>query len=162
MNKKSIVLILLISQFGFAETIDECETLITHFKETKNVKKYTSSVVEIAQCFMEKDNYTEGFSWYLKSAKKGDIQSQNIVANMYYFGDGVEKDYPEAFTWFEKLAKKGDVSAQSKIGEIYYFGQGVKRSYENAFKWYTKAAQKPCGTAYSNQNPSDHSPDSGL
>ena len=27
---------------------------------------------------------------------------------------------------------------------------------------YTKAAQKPCGTAYSNQNPSGHSPDSGL
>ncbi len=97
MNKKIVILIMAISSFTFAESTGECQALASKFKETKSVKVYTSSVKDIAQCFMSHNKYAEGFKWYLKTAERGDTASQNVVASMYYFGDGV-KQKDEAYS----------------------------------------------------------------
>ena len=64
------------------------------------------------------------------------------MGNMYYCGEGVEKDYDEAAKWYRTAAEQGDQEAWYKLGNMYYRGEGVKKDTAEAAKWYQKAAEQ--------------------
>ena len=51
-------------------------------------------------------------------AKKGEINAQKLVADMYLNGDGINKNYSKSLYWYKKLAKKGDAYAKAQITEV--------------------------------------------
>ncbi len=73
-------------------------------------------------------------------AIQGDAQSQLLLADSYYQGQGVKRDYNQAFLWYRRAAQQGNVEAQYKLGNIYLMGEGVTQDDRQAASWYEKAA----------------------
>lgn len=98
-----------------------------------------------------------------KSAKNGDVNSQLIIANAYFKGDGITANKEKAAQWYykatinnnaeakqklysfyskelEKFAKGGDAQAQYEVGMDYYSGEGIAKNTETAAKWFQLAS----------------------
>lgn len=58
---------------------------------------------------------------------------QRDLGEMYYKGEGTEKDVKQAFYWFKKSAEQGVVGANADIAYMYYNGEGTLKSYKDAF-----------------------------
>lgn len=85
----------------------------------------------------ENQNFNLAFQYFLKAAKKGQIDAQAMVGVCYARGEGVEMDYVEADRWFQTAAKFDSNIAQYNLG-ISYFNN---KKYEEAVEWFLKAAQ---------------------
>ena len=75
-----------------------------------------------------------------QSAERGFVLAEEMLADLYYLGRGVEKNVEEAFKWYRKAAEQGDVRAQHKVAVMYDIGDGTEENVEEAFKWYMKVA----------------------
>lgn len=53
-------------------------------------------------------DYKEAARWYIEAGKHGDLESQEIIAVMYYEGKGVKKDNIKAYKWALLAEKNGD------------------------------------------------------
>jgi TPR repeat protein len=82
------------------------------------------------------------FSLLSLLAEQGDAKGQQKLGNMYYYGDGVDKDYVEAVKWYRKSAEQGDAHGQGGLADMYYHGYGVDKDYVEAIKWYRKSAEQ--------------------
>ncbi len=72
-------------------------------------------------------------------AERGDAAAQFNLGEMYYEGQGVEKDYGDAFKWFSKAAKQRYVKAQYNLGWMYYNGEGIPKDNIYACMWLSVA-----------------------
>ena len=91
------------------------------------------------------------------SANQGYDMAQYSLGNVYFRGEGVDRDYAEALEWYLKAADQGNVSAQVAVGAMYAKGRGTKQDYAEANRWFFSAgnkgnafAQFNMGTAYEN------------
>ena len=75
---------------------------------------------------------------YEELANGGDPWAQYSLGEMYFTGQGAEKDLAAAAQWFRKAAEQGHAEAQYRMGSAYY--NGVKRNYREAVRWYQMAA----------------------
>lgn len=73
-------------------------------------------------------------------AEKGDADAQFIMAGLYYFGSGVEKNYPRAATEFARAATQGHRGAMEMLAMLYAEGKGVFQSLPHAHMWTTVVA----------------------
>ena len=78
----------------------------------------------------------------VRYAKQGDIYSQGMLGDRYYYGKGVEKGYEKAVYWYKLSAEQGVKLAQYNLAGCYELGRGVEQSREKALEWYMKAAEK--------------------
>ena len=76
-----------------------------------------------------------------KSCEMNYVPALNMLGEMYFFGDGIEKDLTKAFSLWLTAASKGDAFAQRRIGVCYASGYGCSVNLEESFKWYLKAAK---------------------
>ena len=76
-----------------------------------------------------------------QKAEQGDVDALNEIGNMYFDGQGVEKDDKKALEYYTKAAEKGDTDALINIGVMYANGQGVEKDDKKAFEYLTKAAE---------------------
>ena len=88
------------------------------------------------------------FRWYLKAAQQADVLAQFTVAEMYYLGEGVEKNHAEAKKWLTPLADKGVQKAQLLLGKICFEDQGVAPDYKRAVLLLHAVAIRGSGEAY--------------
>lgn len=79
---------------------------------------------------------------YEELATQGDVEAQFALAEMYFSGEGTERNVAQAAKWYREAAEQGHVRAQCKMGAAYYNGWGVEKDYRNARKWYQKAAAR--------------------
>ncbi len=79
---------------------------------------------------------------FTKAAEAGHIASQELLADIYEKGRGVDKNMYQALIWYERLAEQGAVEQQLKVADIYYFAKGVSIDYKQAVKWYARAAKQ--------------------
>lgn len=77
-----------------------------------------------------------------KEAKSGGAYAQAMLANLYLYGLGCEKDLEKAVIWARKSAEQGNLYAMRKLGWLYENGQGVSQDDKEAVKWYRKAAEQ--------------------
>lgn len=63
-----------------------------------------------------------------------------MVARLYQYGVGVQKNALQAVKWYRKAADQGYGIAQTNLGLCYMKGQGVQQDYTEAVKWFRKAA----------------------
>ncbi|MBI3776604.1 MAG: sel1 repeat family protein, partial [Gammaproteobacteria bacterium] len=78
--------------------------------------------------------------WYEQAAEQGNAYAQQILADLYEQGKGVEKNSALAADWREKAANRGNIQAQLKLGKMYLYGTGSARDPAKAAQWLNRAA----------------------
>lgn len=91
----------------------------------------------------------ESFHCLYLVAQDGMERAQDLLGDLYYYGNGVEQDHSEAVKWFRRSAEQGYARAQNDLGWMYE----LKQDYSEAVKWYRKAAEQ--GYAYAQKNLGD-------
>ncbi len=163
---------------GIASKKDENLTLLSEITEHPEIQKILETdpeyveweeVVATARDVVSNspantiEAYKEAVNWFTKAAD-GDknatdnggknaldrsyAPAQFFLGEMYYNGEGVEKNLTEAKKWYTKAADKGDARAQFNLGMMYYNGEGVAKNlteterWKEAFEEYEKAADR--------------------
>lgn len=78
---------------------------------------------------------------YEKAAHLGHLHSQFALANMYDYGDGVEKNCVKARKWYEVAAKQNFGEAQMHYARMLQSGRGGYCSIKEAAQWYARAVE---------------------
>ena len=74
-----------------------------------------------------KKNLVEAFKWVKLAAEQGNSYAENHLGELFYYGDGVQKDYSQSFKWFQSSADKGYNEAQYNLGVHYQRGDFVEK-----------------------------------
>lgn len=82
------------------------------------------------------------FRWFLKAARKDNLEAILNVASMYYAGFGIRQAPAHAYHWYLKAAERGHPLAEMAVGEMYYYGIGTEQDYARAFEWLRLAAER--------------------
>lgn len=77
-----------------------------------------------------------------EKANLNDEPSQRKLGDMYYYGQGVDKDYDKAFQWYTKSALQDNSDSQNMLGIMYRFGFGVDKDINKSIEYYTKAVKQ--------------------
>ncbi|MDQ6974560.1 MAG: tetratricopeptide repeat protein, partial [Mariprofundaceae bacterium] len=73
-------------------------------------------------------------------AKRGDAESQNMLASIQYKGVGVDVNIQSARYWYQKSAEQDYAIAQFNLGNMYRSGIGIPQSDKHAVQWYQRAS----------------------
>ena len=95
---------------------------------------YLKGTQEIAQ------DYTQAMSWFRQAADEGYGMGELYIGNMYYYGDGVEKDKAEAFKWYKKAAEHGNITGMYDTAFLLENGIGADQDDTQAAHYYQMAA----------------------
>lgn len=90
----------------------------------------------IAEKHKENKNYESAGYWYEKAAKQGNLEAQNELGDLYYFGRGTRQDYENAFLRFNESAKGGSSKGKSNLAHMYQYGYGTSQDNEKAIELY--------------------------
>jgi uncharacterized protein len=74
--------------------------------------------------------------------EQGDAGAQDILAVMYYVGQGVPQSRAEAIRLYRLAAEQGNAHAQDALGFAYQNGVGIERDVSEAAKWFRKSADQ--------------------
>ena len=53
--------------------------------------------------YLREDNFTEAFKHFELASNLGHREAKYHLANLYYYGEGVERDYSKAASLFEEV-----------------------------------------------------------
>jgi uncharacterized protein len=73
---------------------------------------------------------------------QGNADAQDILAVMYYVGQGVPQNRAEAIRLYRLAAEQGNDHAQDALGFAYQNGVGVHRDVSEAAKWFRESADQ--------------------
>ena len=86
---------------------------------------------------------TEEFFSLLQDAEQGNAEAQCMIANSFYFGEGLtQQDYKKAVEWWSKAAEQEYAPAQYVLGIAYIEGKGAPQDYKTAIQWLQKSAEQ--------------------
>ena len=69
-------------------------------------------------------------------------KTKEILADMYYHGNYVQKDYNKAFQYAKDIEDNYDVTLKYPyLAWMYYYGNGTKQNYKLAFYQFKKHAE---------------------
>jgi len=88
----------------------------------------------------DRSNYASALKVWLPQAKKGNIEAQVVLGEIYEKGLGGLTDPALAAQWYRKAAAQGSSRAQINLGHLYEKGLGVEQSLATALNWYRKAS----------------------
>ncbi len=72
-------------------------------------------------------------------AEQGVSHAQNVLGEIYMYGEGIPRDFDEAAKWFRRAAEQHHRRAQFMLGVLYWSGDGVPQDYNKAMKWFRLA-----------------------
>ena len=93
---------------------------------------------------------TKNFQQLLAKAQSGDAGAMFVVADAYFYANGVEKDISQYFAWMKKAAEAGSPKAMHNLALAYEDGLGVEEDMSQFFAWTKKAADVDLPEAMSN------------
>ena len=151
-----IVLVLLVSNIGFAEknvrisggatedfsakqTLSESEINDLKIKAENND---INSQIELYYYYSASELYEDAFYWIEQAAIQGDPIAQNNLGYSYDNGLGIDINKKLAYEWFVKAAEQNQVHAITTLAAYYLDGEVVEQSYVKAFEFYKKAVQQ--------------------
>ncbi len=109
----------------------------------------------VAKAFVEgrivERDMQQAVGWYLRAAKRGNVEAQFQAAKILHAGaDGVKRQPLAATKLYKAAAKRGHASAQNWLGYAYQHGHGVIKDYSTAADWYKNAADQGLADAQNN------------
>ena len=72
-------------------------------------------------------------------AEQGVSHAQNVLGEIYMYGEGIPQDYDAAIKWFRLAAEQHHRRARFMLGVLYWSGDGVPQDYDNAVRWFRLA-----------------------
>lgn len=86
-------------------------------------------------------NEPVNWSKMLADANMGNEEAMVVVADAYFYGDGVEENHEQAFKWYQKASKLHSDNGYvwKKLGDCYYVGYGVEMDRVKSADFYEKA-----------------------
>ena len=81
----------------------------------------------------------KGKKVYVYLPQEGNKFAQYSLANLYYYGNGVEKDLSQAFWWYRKSSEQGQPYASYAVAQMYSKGEYVAENKETAQRYYKAA-----------------------
>lgn len=110
----------------------------------KNIKEFIEEFINnecnfLNVAFEEKSLYRE-LLIYCEKYPNDKILTL-IIANLYYFGLGCEKNAEKSVYWCKKSAELGNHFSICYLGVCHLFGKGVIQNYSLAFECFKKAAE---------------------
>jgi len=105
--------------------------LMTNSVEAESVKSY-------------KHSYKTTYEKFLAKAQAGELDAQNFIGYMRFYGEGVKQDFQQAHYWFHLAAEQGHLQAQRNLG--LFHARALLRIPEQYFDaeesnlWLTKAS----------------------
>jgi len=75
-------------------------------------------------------------------ANQGDMDAQNMLADIELKGLSVNLNIPNAIHWYQEAAKQGYAMAQFNLGNMYRVGKGTPQNDQQAAYWYKQASQQ--------------------
>lgn len=72
----------------------------------------------------------------------GDADAQFYLAQMYYRGEGGERDPRQAARWSKSAAQKGSTQAEALLGHLMFEGDGIQRQPVVGLLYLTAALQR--------------------
>ena len=72
-------------------------------------------------------------------AEHGVSHAQNVLGELYMYGDGTPQDFDKAAEWFRLAAEQHNRRAPFMLGVLYWSGDGVPKDYDKAVKWFRLA-----------------------
>lgn len=94
--------------------------------------------------YYKKENFEDALKMFKIAAKLGNIYCCIFIGDMYFSGNGVEKDLKEAYSWFKVAADEGSPEAQCLLGYLYECGYYVKKDCNEAERLYRLSAEQKC------------------
>lgn len=76
---------------------------------------------------------------FLVRAETGDLDAQNLIGFMLYFGEGVPQDRVEAHYWFHRAADQGHAVAQLNLAIMHAIGRDAVADPAEAGTYYGQA-----------------------
>lgn len=80
--------------------------------------KNGESALRVSNIYGMVGNQQQQFVWLTKSLEKGNSEAANELGNLYFNGNGVEKDNKKALFYYQIAAKKGCEHAMFNIGNV--------------------------------------------
>ena len=93
---------------------------------------------DLAKQYYETMQYSKAYKLILELAKNGDTKSQVILAELLYFGHGVEVDKDKSYYWFNIAIEKNNLDALYSCG--LSFIEDTEKSIESC-KYLEQAAK---------------------
>jgi curved DNA-binding protein CbpA len=141
--------------------IAELENAYNALTNEKARKSYNATIditdEDIAQEIEEENAYNTAMESWLKAKEEddfwayvdelmflsqtGDADSQNLLGEMYYYGDEIEQDLEQAFYWFKEAAKQQQPDALLNLGKCYLNGEGISRDETKGLGFIRQAAK---------------------
>lgn len=107
----------------------------------------TAGDLEDALAAHDAGKYEAALELLLPLGESGNVDAQNKLSHMYWYGKGTPSNYVKALGWSRRAAEQGSPAAQYDIGVHYSTGLGVDRDLRRAFEWFSKAADQNFGRA---------------
>jgi uncharacterized protein len=87
-------------------------------------------------------DYATAFRLLRPLVDQGSADAQDILAVMYFVGDGMPQNRAEAIRLYRLAAEQGNAHAQDTLGFVYLDGVGAQQDYAEAAKWFRMAADQ--------------------
>ena len=68
-------------------------------------------------------------------AADGDAAAQYHLAEIFYYGDGVDEDIKSAVHWYHLSAQQRNIKAARRLSSLYRYGEGVPKNQRLADEW---------------------------
>ena len=118
------------------------------------IKRTVCFVVAVTCCSIANAGFNEATKAYLLGdfakaryealvgATDGDPAAQMLLGQLYFNGEGVEKDMAMSLYWYEKAASQDFSDAQYRLGSLYFDGKhDIPKDYGKAYQWLSKALE---------------------
>ncbi|HEY1748568.1 MAG TPA: tetratricopeptide repeat protein [Xanthobacteraceae bacterium] len=98
--------------------------------------------VEDGNAAYQRGNYRTAVKILQPLVDQGNAEAQDILAVMYYVGQGLPQNRAQAIRLYRLSAVQGNAHAQDALGFAYQNGVGVQRDVSEAAKWFGKSADQ--------------------
>ena len=149
--KKSVLILVLLSVFGFSTNLDEgikayndknYAKAVKIFEELSNLGNIDAQY-NLGQMYSDlvgvKHDYQKAIKFYLLASNQGMADAQLNLGSIY---ENDEIDYAKAIYYYELSANQGNFKAQYNLGRMYEKGKGVNKDYKKAIQYYTLSANQ--------------------
>lgn len=110
------------------------------FAQSAEKSPTANTLANVALCYDSAlRDFARAFPYRLRAAELGDKVSQRLLADMYYRGDGTDKNPEQALFWAKKSAIQHDAQALYLLAHLY--GENKNRPENQIIAyWYLKLA----------------------
>ena len=102
-------------------------------------QNYPASMDAIASCYILKKDYVHAVQWLQKAYDRDYLTVCHNLADMYYYGNGVEQSYEKAFTIFSK-GSLHDQHCKYRMAVMLRYGLGTEKDNVKANALLLEAA----------------------